>query len=940
MAFEEKHGKSVLDQSRKQKSAAPTVIGDGGFDLPNSMMSEFAGMGDSGSNSSNAVIYREMLPLQNLRYASAESEADRLSAGVRGTKPEEIRREMGQRLNADLSEVRFHSDLSSQSRAEKMGARAWTRGNDVYFGKGGFDPVVAAHELVHTVQQGAAKGSVSEHAPAGSVQMWSLFGWNPFKKKAPAQNAAPDTHLYPADKADLLYKLEGGIAAKQSEISADKAKNLNAEFTKQKKKDADENQAYKIASRKNRNYRGKNHKDVLTQEESSEFNQQLQNMTYEDYAEIMDRMDDAAVKMVDYREKIEGPEHVGALALKAATHTSGMDYQIYGKIIKTLKSMYPEKVAEWEKQRASTQKKDKKRAAKIRQASRVVSMAYDPKKNSYLKTGEGIKDLANARSSEAAYYKKVHAGTARSKVDIVAEDYRKRFVEKRKKTSIDIDAEIRDDSSEDGDFGNLIDIPGRNNRSLKSGRGNIIENDDSLSEDDNLIKNDSSPIIKLKDDPDSSLLGGGMKEKDESFDDGASLVDNLNKSYAIGGDDSILDDDKIEEDDENNIIRQRGVVDENLLEPFTAGNKKIGSMKKFSGVVGLGKNVGALANFSAQLSLLNHNLQDGEAFKTIYGPAFGGVANGLGAVSGGMGVITGAYDIWRNAKNVKAGGRKLDVATAALDTVTSATAMVSGGLGVMQKMAGIPLIGDTLNTIGSFGGPNLIPGLNIATGAGTAIAGGVQAFRGQRAINKIDDQIDALTGKGKKKKKKLTKDQERLLKIFKQGRRISEFNRTSGTLKTLSGGLTLGTGAAMLAGPLAPIAAAGLGIASLATGIGKFIYDKVKKKNLRKDITAEEMNINWDNEIKLVKNAYKSFNLSTKEARAVILKGHGYEEGTRTAAMKTINMNRAKYLIDTVHDQGRDAEKARKVISSLGVHRGKDGRYAAGALKLLAEKLG
>ena len=56
--------------------------------------------------------------------------------------------------------------------------------------------------------------------------------------------------------------------------------------------------------------------------------------------------------------------------------------------------------------------------------------------------------------------------------------------------------------------------------------------------------------------------------------------------------------------------------------------------------------------------------------------------------------------------------------------------------------------------------------------------------------------------------------------------------------------------------------------------------------------------------------------------------------------MKTINMKRAQYLIDTVRNEGPDAEKARKVISSLGVHRGKDGRYAAGAVKLLAEKLG
>ena len=59
-----------------------------------------------------------------------------------------------------------------------MGARAWTSGRDVYFGQGGFEPRIAAHELVHTVQQGAARGSVRQSVTPGTVQMW----W-PFSRK-------------------------------------------------------------------------------------------------------------------------------------------------------------------------------------------------------------------------------------------------------------------------------------------------------------------------------------------------------------------------------------------------------------------------------------------------------------------------------------------------------------------------------------------------------------------------------------------------------------------------------------------------------------------------------------------------------------------------------------------------------------------------------------
>ena len=79
---------------------------------------------------------------------------------------------MGQRLGADFSGVRFHADSGALRTAEDMGARAYATGRDIYFGQGGFDPAVAAHELVHTVQQGQVESSApTVSAPAGQVQM-------------------------------------------------------------------------------------------------------------------------------------------------------------------------------------------------------------------------------------------------------------------------------------------------------------------------------------------------------------------------------------------------------------------------------------------------------------------------------------------------------------------------------------------------------------------------------------------------------------------------------------------------------------------------------------------------------------------------------------------------------------------------------------------------
>ena len=103
----------------------------------------------------------------------AEREADRLASAAQVARtPEEVKARMGERLGADFSGVRFHADSGALRTAEDMGARAYATGRDIYFGQGGFDPAVAAHELVHTVQQGQVESSApTVSAPAGQVQM-------------------------------------------------------------------------------------------------------------------------------------------------------------------------------------------------------------------------------------------------------------------------------------------------------------------------------------------------------------------------------------------------------------------------------------------------------------------------------------------------------------------------------------------------------------------------------------------------------------------------------------------------------------------------------------------------------------------------------------------------------------------------------------------------
>ena len=105
---------------------------------------------------------------------------------------------MGRRLGADFSKVRFHTGKDAEARADAVDARAYTSGADVYFGEGGFDPAVAAHELVHTAQQGMVDSSVATvSTPAGGVQRASIFDKRKRRHK---------------DELEMVYRIYTGTA--------------------------------------------------------------------------------------------------------------------------------------------------------------------------------------------------------------------------------------------------------------------------------------------------------------------------------------------------------------------------------------------------------------------------------------------------------------------------------------------------------------------------------------------------------------------------------------------------------------------------------------------------------------------------------------------------------------------------------------------------------
>ncbi|WP_051336181.1 eCIS core domain-containing protein [Aquimarina latercula] len=76
--------------------------------------------------------------------------------------PKETKVQMESGFGTDFSNVRVHTDSNAKQMSQDMGAQAFTHGNDIYFNEGKFDTSsnsgkhLLAHELTHTVQQGAS----------------------------------------------------------------------------------------------------------------------------------------------------------------------------------------------------------------------------------------------------------------------------------------------------------------------------------------------------------------------------------------------------------------------------------------------------------------------------------------------------------------------------------------------------------------------------------------------------------------------------------------------------------------------------------------------------------------------------------------------------------------------------------------------------------------
>ena len=84
--------------------------------------------------------------------------------------PNDTRKRMESRFDSDFSNVRIHTDSNASEMSSKIGAQAFTHGSDIYFGEGKYNPDslegqhLLAHELTHTIQQGATQRKMIQKA--------------------------------------------------------------------------------------------------------------------------------------------------------------------------------------------------------------------------------------------------------------------------------------------------------------------------------------------------------------------------------------------------------------------------------------------------------------------------------------------------------------------------------------------------------------------------------------------------------------------------------------------------------------------------------------------------------------------------------------------------------------------------------------------------------
>ncbi|MEW6493621.1 MAG: DUF4157 domain-containing protein, partial [Cyanobacteriota bacterium] len=158
------------------------------------------------------------------------------SKGGGNPMPDEVQSFMEPRFGADFSSVRVHTDSTAVEMNKELRSQAFTHGSDIYYGTGkspGKD-ALTAHELTHTVQQGAVGKTKPEPKSTGKDKD---------NKDGNANENVADENAARKDKGSNKEKAPIGFGANTATQDAYKAVAKIAESGQAKVKDAGEKTA-------------------------------------------------------------------------------------------------------------------------------------------------------------------------------------------------------------------------------------------------------------------------------------------------------------------------------------------------------------------------------------------------------------------------------------------------------------------------------------------------------------------------------------------------------------------------------------------------------------------------------------------------------------------------------------------------------------------------
>ena len=823
------------------------------------------GMGSQLGELMQARMRQHFLDHQN---PAAEREADQLSAGLDSARtPEEVKSRLGERLGADFSSVRFHTGSGAVSSAEQMGARAYATGRDVYFGKGGFDPSVAAHELVHTVQQGLVESSTpTVSAPAGEVQMLpKLFKkiGGLFKKGSKAQEAAASQEAVPESALEAGLESAGGGSRMQlaSAQAGEAAETITGE---------EEPVTEAVPESIPEAGLGGASGGLVTQLASSQAGAAAEILTKEK------------------KEKEKKPSLLSRAwggIKKGAAYVGGA---ISGKL-NSFKRQHQRAVDDLNHHR-----EDYKAMSRT---DRLLWTLKNP--------------LARIMASG-------------SMEDTKARDARAKLLEEK---AVALAANVQEDGGYDlGDAAfdpmELMEGPGiatsveRDKREAEAGAAGEEESasffeEPVVGEDDSAIPEllgAASGITQV-----AGLAGGasGSLSSDPANPEVTASSEEVNEKAALEkargakaegytGTSSLLQDDVFHgkpktlaslgstgvglgTDNLTNVARARESIPqiESEMQQYLAG---AGHTKDDS-----------------EYKALEQTLKDQQDVGNLTaGERVFGVSSGL-LQMGAAGLEAGGNIMKANSQR-----KKGDDAGAATHSFYTMSNIADFGTGLSKVIGYGSAATDMVGPIGQ----QVIPGLGIASGGMKAIGGGIQLGSAIRTKKKMDDRIKAMDD-AQKNGAQRTRDQERMYRTFKQASGMAKANAVEGGLKAGSGALNVVGNAMTLGGATAIGGTIVSGLGTAADLVGGVVVDKMRK-GVRTDTVNEEIGL--DEKIKALMAQDDS--ITEKEAKHIVLKSMGFSSGKRKEAFQHITMRRAAELYRRAN--GGD-EEAESIVKELGL---------------------